>query len=105
MGESQLPKIRLRIFSFVFLVGVGALLFKLFSWQVLKAGELSSQAKLQHQQGDKISAQRGNILSFGGVLVGDWFGGWEVCRKKPKIKSNFRNIANSQNCPPTQVPS
>jgi cell division protein FtsI/penicillin-binding protein 2 len=85
---------RLRIFSLIFLVGVALVLYKLFSWQILKAGDLAYQAKLQHQEGNRITARRGNILASDGTWLAASVEGWLVYADRPKLQGSVRTIAN-----------
>lgn len=58
--------IKIRILSFIFIGLFLVLIARLFYWQVLKAGELSDQAKSQYASSTVTAAPRGNILASDG---------------------------------------
>ena len=85
---------RLRLIGIVFGLSSLVLLGRLFFWQVLKADELSQQARLQHQSGEKISAQRGSILASDGTWLVASEESWLLWANTTRLKESQRVIAN-----------
>jgi len=71
-----------------------ALLLRLFYWQVLKAKELSSQAKKQYQTGYSISAPRGNILASDGSILSGRKEGWLLYASIPELNDNISTVSD-----------
>ncbi len=87
-------KSRLNLLGLFFGICSIVLLARLFFWQVLRKEELSTQARLQHQSGEKVPAQRGNILASDGSWLTANSKAWLVFVSKPDLKESLRNIAN-----------
>lgn len=84
---------RYRILLLICFVSLGALVARLFYWQVIKASELSNSARLQYQDSVKLHATRGNILS----QDGNWLAGsqdvWLLYAYLTDFKDNPRETA------------
>ncbi|MBX4206163.1 hypothetical protein KW795_03115, partial [Candidatus Microgenomates bacterium] len=87
-------KTRLTLFTIFFLFGISALLFRLFFWQIVKSSDLTDQARYQHQNGQRIVAERGNILSSDGSLLAASTQTWLVFVQKSEITESTKTIAN-----------
>lgn len=74
----------------LFIVAIG----RLFTWQILKGRQLSSQAKNQYTSNQVTSAPRGNILASDGSFWVVRTEGWTVWANPKLLKSSPSEIAN-----------
>lgn len=85
---------RVRIVSLVFLLGSVALVVRLFYWQVIRAGQLSNEARLQYQSEEKVAAKRGSILAQDGTWLATNTDTYLLFVMKPELKESARSVAN-----------
>jgi cell division protein FtsI/penicillin-binding protein 2 len=85
---------RFWIIKIIFLLSFLVLIARLFYWQVIKADELSTQARRQYQVGKTLSAPRGNILANDGSYLAGRNEGWLVYAAAPEIKEDKDKIAD-----------
>lgn len=85
---------RVRIVSLVFLLGSIALVVRLFYWQVIRAGQLSNEARLQYQSEEKVAAKRGSILAQDGTWLATNTDTYLLFVMKPELKESARSVAN-----------
>lgn len=84
---------RLNLVFITIVLAFLALLFRLFYWQIIRAKDLSGQAREQYQSGVKIGASRGNILaSDGNWLVGRGEA-YLVFAEIPKLRQSPKAVA------------
>jgi cell division protein FtsI/penicillin-binding protein 2 len=82
--------------TFVFLVFILAflgLLTRLFFWQVIKGKSLSSQARMQYEEGATLLAPRGSILASDGSWLAARVEGWLVFAEIPNLKEPVGSVA------------
>jgi len=84
-----------KILAFAFFVVFISLIGRLFYWQVIRAKELSDQARKQYQIGYSVSAPRGNILASDGSWYAGRGDGWLVYAALPEIDKSINEIADS----------
>lgn len=80
------------IFVF-FLLAFFALIFRLFSWQVIYGKKLASQAKSQYQLGKVVSAPRGNIYASDGSLLVGRRDAWLLYLAPPELTKPAGEVA------------
>ncbi len=85
---------RIKIIWVFFLLAFTALIVRLFYWQVIKAKELSSQAKRQYQVGYSITAPRGNILASDGSILAGRQEGWLIYASIPDIREKINTVSD-----------
>ena len=85
---------RQKLLSTVFLLAFVILVVRLFYWQVIKAKELSEQARRQYQVGAQIQAPRGNILASDETWLAGKVEGWVLYASIPHIKLDGKRIIN-----------
>src|SRR5688572_12218275 len=85
---------RLSLVSVLFGLFTVALIGRLFYWQVIRAQDLSAQARYQHESGSTIAAPRGNILTSDGTWLAASEDAWLVTVMKEEIK-NTRELVYS----------
>ena len=68
-SSSKESPLKFRVLTFLFGFAFIVLIGRLFYWQVVVAEGLASEARLQYQTGQKISAPRGNILASDGTWL------------------------------------
>lgn len=85
---------RLKIIFILFLVGYFFLLFKLFSWQIVKGKDLAKDAQGQQQSFRSVSAPRGNIYASDNTWLVARSESWLIFASIPDLKDNPREIAN-----------
>ena len=85
---------RIKIIWVFFLLAFITLIVRLFYWQVIKAKELSSQAKRQYQVGYSITAPRGNILASDGSILAGRQEGWLVYASIPDIREKINTVSD-----------
>lgn len=71
-----------------------AIVVKLFYWQVIRARDLSRQAKIQHESGENIQAPRGNILTKDGSWLAARGDAYIVYAEIPSLEDSSKSIAN-----------
>jgi len=86
--------LRLRIVQLGFVIAFVFLIVRLFYWQVIKAKDLSDQARRQYQSSQTISAPRGKILSSDKSYLAGRGDGWLVYAQLPDIKLGVSEIAD-----------
>lgn len=86
--------LRIKVLSILFLLVFLGLLFKLFSWQILRGRELSSAARSQYQTSKSISAPRGNILTSDLSWLDARGDAWLVYASLPDLKEDPKVVAN-----------
>jgi cell division protein FtsI/penicillin-binding protein 2 len=86
--------LRFRLVGVVFLLAFLSILARLFYWQIIKAKDLSFEAKKQYQIGEAVSASRGNILADDGSILAGRDEGWLIYAYIPDIKEAISNIAD-----------
>lgn len=84
---------RLRILLICFLFFSVTFLARLFYWQVIKGGELASQARDQHVRGEKIVAKRGDILASDGSWLAASVDSWLLYASLPNLERSPSEIA------------
>lgn len=89
-----LQNFRLKLISLLFVLVFLALSVRLFFWQVIKGGELSSQAQGQYSSGKSISAPRGNIMAADGTWLSARGEAYLVFAEIPKLEADLKEIAN-----------
>jgi cell division protein FtsI/penicillin-binding protein 2 len=87
-------QIRLKILGVLFALLSIIILFRLFYWQVLKSGDLSTLARSQYLSEQKIPSQRGDILASDGSWLASSTDSWLVYAHLPDLKDPPRTIAN-----------
>ena len=85
---------RQKLLSMVFLLAFAVLVVRLFYWQVIKAKELSEQARRQYQVGAQIQAPRGNILASDETWLAGKVEGWVLYASVPDIKEDGKVIGD-----------
>lgn len=85
---------RVKIVSLLFLLGSLGLIVRLFYWQIISAGELSNEARLQYQSEEKVFAERGSILAYDGTWLATNAQTYLLFVSKPDLKDSARSIAN-----------
>jgi cell division protein FtsI/penicillin-binding protein 2 len=85
--------IRIRLVTLLFVIVFILLVIRLFSWQILRGGELSSLARGQHQSGEIIPSTRGNILAADGSWLVAKGEAWLISASIPDLKGEPRRIA------------
>src|SRR3989344_1628692 len=91
----ELQNFRLKLVSLPFVLFFLALVGKLFFWQVIKGGELATDAQGQYSSGEYISAPRGNILASDGTWLAARGEAYLVFAEIPKLTKSPKEIANS----------
>lgn len=86
--------LRFRLVWFVFFAGFLLVLGRLFYWQVVKAKDLSIQARKQYQTGESMSAPRGNIFADDGSILAGRDDGWTVYAYLPEVTADKNKIAD-----------
>jgi len=86
--------LRFRLVWLVFFVGFLLVLGRLFYWQVVKAKDLSIQARKQYQTGESMSAPRGNIFANDGSILAGRDDGWTVYAYLPEVTADKNKIAD-----------
>lgn len=76
---------RSKLVSFCFLISFGAILVKLFGWQIIRGKDLSNQARSQYQSDKLVTAPRGNILAKDGTWLVARGEAWRVFAEIPKL--------------------
>jgi cell division protein FtsI (penicillin-binding protein 3) len=87
-------KFRFRIVIILFIAAFLGLLSRLFYWQIIKAKELSGNARNQHQGSEVITAPRGNILSSDGTYLAKEITSYLLYASVPDIKDDYNKIAD-----------
>lgn len=85
---------RLKVISFIFLLGFASVISRLFYWQIIKGKDLSKQANYQYRGSEKISAPRGSILASDGTWLAVARTNWLLFADRPNLK-NPNLVANS----------
>lgn len=85
---------RLKFLALIFLTAFFCLLARLFYWQIIKAKEISAQAKRQYQTGRSLDAPRGNILASDSTWLAGRKEGWLVYASLPDLDSDTDFIAD-----------
>ncbi len=86
--------IRLKILGLFFLLGFLSIFARLAFWQIIKASDLSSQAKSQHTQGEILNANRGKILARDGSVLAGAANSWVLYAYLPDIEKEASKIAD-----------
>ena len=78
------------------LLGIGVLVVisRLFFWQFVKGGELSSLARSQYLRGEELKAKRGSIYAWDGQPIVLSSLAWTVWGEPPKFNKDLGEIAN-----------
>jgi cell division protein FtsI/penicillin-binding protein 2 len=84
---------RIRLVTLLFIVVLILLVVRLFSWQILRGGELSNLARGQYQSGQIIPSSRGNILAADGSWLVAKGEAWLVSASLPDLEGEPRRIA------------
>lgn len=84
---------RLKITSIIFALLFIAIITKLFYWQIVKGGELNSQANLQYNGSEKIKASRGNIYASDGTWLAVMRTNWLLFAETKKLNKSSKEIA------------
>ena len=71
-----------------------AIISRLFYWQVIKAKDLSKQAKSQHELGQNVQAPRGNILANDGSWLSARSDAFLLYAELPNLTDSPKTIAN-----------
>ncbi len=71
-----------------------AIILRLFYWQIIKAKDLSKQAKSQHELSEDIQAPRGNILANDGSWLSVRADAYILYAEIPNLKDSSKTIAN-----------
>jgi len=71
-----------------------AIILRLFYWQIIKAKDLSKQAKSQHELSEDIQAPRGNILANDGSWLSARADAYILYAEIPNLKDSSKTIAN-----------
>jgi len=71
-----------------------AIILRLFYWQIIKAKDLSKQAKSQHELSEDIQAPRGNILANDGSWLSARADAYILYTEIPDLKDSSKTIAN-----------
>ena len=85
---------RLKVISFIFLLGFVAIISRLFYWQVVMRKDLSRQAAYQYKGSETTVAPRGSILAVDGTWLAAARTNWLLFADKPKLE-NLNLVANS----------
>jgi cell division protein FtsI/penicillin-binding protein 2 len=85
---------RLKIISFIFLLGFVAVIMRLFYWQIIKGNDLSKQASYQYRGSEKVTAPRGSILASDGTWLAVARTNWLLFADRPRLE-NLNLVANS----------
>jgi cell division protein FtsI/penicillin-binding protein 2 len=85
---------RLFILLCLFLLAFGALLVRLFYWQVARGQSLSILAREQYQDGSSISAPRGEILASDGSWLAATADAWLLYASVPEITTKPQQIGD-----------
>lgn len=84
---------RSKLISFLFLISFGAILVRLFNWQIIRGKDLSNQARSQYQSDKLVTAPRGNILAKDGTWLVARGEAWRVFAEIPKLKESSEEAA------------
>jgi cell division protein FtsI (penicillin-binding protein 3) len=87
-------KLRFRIVVLVFLISFLGLIVRQFYWQVIKAAELSGQARNQHKDSETVRAQRGSILADDGYILTKETEAWLVYASIPEIVEDTDKLSD-----------
>ena len=71
-----------------------AIILRLFYWQIIKAKDLSKQAKSQHELSEDIQAPRGNILANDGSWLSARADAYILYAEIPNLKDSSKTVAN-----------
>jgi len=85
---------RLKVISFIFLLGFVAIISRLFYWQVVMRKDLSRQAAYQYKGSETTVAPRGSILAVDRTWLAAARTNWLLFADKPKLE-NLNLVANS----------
>src|SRR3989304_9805347 len=77
---------RLTFIFLAFALAFLGLLGRLFFWQVIRGQTLSSQARMQYEEGATLLAPRGSILASDGTWLAARVEGWLVYAELPKLE-------------------
>lgn len=77
---------RLRIVTFTFILLFLGIIVRLFFWQVIRGKDLSRNARLQRESGQKITAPRGNILASDATWMAARSEAWLVYASLPDVR-------------------
>ena len=83
---------RQKLLASLFLLAFIVLVVRLFYWQIIKAKDLSEQARRQYQVGAQIQAPRGNILASDETWLAGKVEGWVMYASIPDIKEGGKII-------------
>lgn len=92
-SHAEESNLRLKIVTIGFVVFTFLFVGRLFYWQVIKGGELGAQARAQHVRGEKIVAQRGDILASDGSWLAASVDSWLVYASLPDLEKSPREIS------------
>ena len=92
--NKNVPNMRLKVISFIFLLGFIAIASRLFFWQVVKGKDLSRQANFQYSGSEKMTAPRGSILASDGTWLAVARTNWLLYADNPNLE-NPNLVANS----------
>ena len=84
---------RITLIAAVFLFFFSILVVRLFFWQIIKGGELSSQARSQYEKGELVFATRGNIFAKDGTWLAARGPAWLVFAELPKLEKKPSQVA------------
>ncbi len=85
---------KIRFLIPIFILAFAGLIAKLFYWQVIKASDLSLQARKQYDSSQVTLAPRGNILASDGSYWAVRVDSWRVVADSEKLKDSPAKIAN-----------
>jgi len=85
---------RLKVVSFIFLLGFAAIISRLFYWQIVRGKDLSKQAAYQYKGSETTVAPRGSILATDGTWLATARTNWLLFADRPKLE-NLNLVANS----------
>lgn len=84
--SSLSPKVRIHVLAFLFLVSIGLVVIRLFTWTIVRSEELVHAGKLQQKTSREEVASRGTILASDGFPLAISGSGWVVWANPGKVK-------------------
>jgi cell division protein FtsI/penicillin-binding protein 2 len=85
---------RIQLLALFFILTFAALVFKLFTWQIVKGTDLGREARSQYESGEALTAPRGSILASDGTWLAARGEAYQVYAEIPKITESASKIAN-----------
>lgn len=90
----RMAQVRVKLLAFLFILIFGALIVRLFTWQITRGESLGREAKFQYESGEYLSAPRGNILANDGTWLAARGIAYLVFAELPKLTESPSVIAN-----------